>query len=112
MTFSAKTLVAAAFVAVAGSAAVAGPNQIIVHSAQNLGTSATLDLVRADSDATVYIYDFHGGERGALLGSAPVNAGANADVHVSFKRAATGDAVAVLSNGASDLAVSDVNNIQ
>ena len=111
MTSSIKTLVAAALVATAGSAAFAGPSYIISGNAQSLNSAASLDLVRADSDATVYIYDFHGGQRGELLGSAPVKAGANSDVFINLKRPANGDAIAVLSNG-SELAVSDVNNIQ
>lgn len=107
-----KTLAAAAVVAVAGSAAFAGPNYIVPGQAQSLNTSATLDLVRADTDATVYIYDFHGGERGALLGSADVKAGANTDVTIKFKAAAIDDTIAVLSDGVNELAISDVNNIQ
>lgn len=113
MNTSIKTIVAAAAVAVAGSAAFAGPSYIFSGPAQNLTSYADLELVRADTDATVYIYDFHNGERGALLGSEQVNAGANTNVKVQLNQAATSDVIAVLSaDGVTDLAVSDVNNVQ
>jgi len=50
MTNSIKTLVAAAVVAVAGSAAFAGPNYIIPGQAQSLTSTVNLDLVRADAN--------------------------------------------------------------
>nr|WP_321511493.1 hypothetical protein [uncultured Celeribacter sp.] len=109
MTYSLKTLTAAAIVAVAGSAAFAGPNYIMPGEAQNLNSSVTLDLVRADANATVDVYDFHGGERGALLGSAPVKAGANTDVYVPLSRPASKDAVAVLMQAGSEVATVDLN---
>ncbi|MCA0044500.1 hypothetical protein [Celeribacter litoreus] len=107
-----KTLAAAAVVAVAGSAAFAGPNYIVQSNPQNLTSVATLDLVRAETDATVSIYDFHGGERGELLGTTDVTAGANTNVKVRLKPSNSEDIIAVLSNGAGELAVSDVNNFQ
>lgn len=113
MTNSFKTLAAAAVVAVAGSAAFAGPNYIIPGQAQSLTSTVNLDLVRADTNSTVYIYDFHNGERGALLGSEAVHAGANTNVKVQLSRPAISDAIAVLSNdGVNTLAVRDVNNVQ
>lgn len=113
MTNSFKTLVAAAVVAVAGSAAFAGPNYIIPGQAQALNSTVTLDLVRADTDSTVYIYDFHKGERGALLGSETVRAGANTDVKVRLSQPALDGALVVLSNdGVNALAVRDVNHIR
>ncbi|ATG48976.1 hypothetical protein CEW89_16200 [Celeribacter ethanolicus] len=102
MTFSLKTLSAAAIVAVAGSAAFAGPNYIIPGDQSDLKTVASVDLVRADENATLQVYNFHGGERGALLGAADVNAGANTNVKVRLTAAPTSDVEFVLvgSNGA------------
>ncbi|WP_460275579.1 hypothetical protein [Celeribacter sp. ULVN23_4] len=102
MTFSLKTLSAAALVAVAGSAAFAGPNYIMPGSQNDLKNVASVDLVRADENSTLQVYDFHGGERGALLGSTDVNAGANTDVKVrlSSHPASSVEFVLVGSNGA------------
>ncbi|SFJ36775.1 hypothetical protein [Celeribacter neptunius] len=113
MTFSVKTLAAAALVAVAGSAAVAGPNYIIAGNQSDLKSVATVDLVRADQNATLQVYDFHTGERGALLGSATVRAGANSDVKVQLSKRPTSDVefVLVSSNGA-DLAIKTADTYQ
>lgn len=102
MTFSLKTLSAAAIVAVAGSAAFAGPNYIVPGSQSELKTVANVDLVRAEANSTLQVYDFNNGERGALLGSADVNAGANTDVKVKLSQKAGSDVefVLVSSNGA------------
>lgn len=114
MTYSFKTLAAAAVVAVAGSAAVAGPNLIFPGSSNEVKSVATVDLVRADENATLEVYDFHGGERGALLGSTDVNAGANTNVKVQLSQNALNDVQYVLvGDNGSTLAVQKLtNNIQ
>ena len=112
MTFSLKPLAAAALVAVAGSAAVADSGYILQGEAQKLKTSVTLDLVNTDTDATVEVYDFHGGERGALLGTAPVKAGATTDVFVRFTRPASKSAVAVLNQGGQEVATTDLRAVR
>nr|WP_319247856.1 hypothetical protein [uncultured Celeribacter sp.] len=109
MTMNFKALAAAALVAVAGSAAVAGPNYIMPGAAQSLGADAKLDLVRTDAPSTVSIYNFHNGERGELLGSTVVNAGANTDVYVPLNRPGGQDALAVISQGGSDVASVKLN---
>ena len=113
MTNSFKTLAAAAIVAVAGSAAFAGPNYIIPGNQASSKTTANVELVRADAPATLEVYSVHGGERVALLGSTDVKAGANTDVKVSLSTAPRSNIEFVLvgSNGA-DLANTNVNNIQ
>ncbi|AJE45488.1 hypothetical protein [Celeribacter indicus] len=110
MTNAVKTLFAAAIVAVAGSAAFAGPNYIRAGEAQSLGKVVNLDIVRADTASTVNIYDFHAGQRGELLGSAHVTAGANSDVKVHLTRPAFRDTLAVLSNGSSEVAITEVSS--
>ncbi|SFJ36806.1 hypothetical protein [Celeribacter neptunius] len=113
MTFSVKTLAAAALVAVAGSAAVAGPNYIITGVQKDIKSVTTVDLVRADQAGTLEVYNFHNGERGALLGSADVNAGANTDVKVRLSNAPLNKVEYVLvGNNGAELAATDVNNYQ
>ncbi|MDO6456035.1 hypothetical protein Q4494_03010 [Celeribacter halophilus] len=114
MTFSLKTLTAAAIVAVAGTAAVAGPNYIIPGNQSATKTVANVELVRAEAPATLEVYSVHGGERVALLGSTDVNAGANSDVKVSLDAGAAEanlEFVLVGSNGAT-LADKSINNYQ
>ncbi len=53
-------------------------------------------LVRAESAGVVEIYEFHRGEVGDLMGSVPVNAGANTHVHVNVTRPVDNEAVAYL----------------
>jgi len=111
MTYSFKTLAAAAVVAVAGSAAFAGPNYIFPGASNEVKSVATVDLVRADENATLQVYDFHAGERGDLLGSTNVNAGANSNVKVRLSRSATSDVQYVLvGDNGSTLAVKKLTN--
>jgi hypothetical protein len=77
------------------NAANAATNYIIVRG--NIDTSyADLDLVRAESDGEVVIHDYRRGQIGEVLGSAPVHAGANADVRVRFGVQPRGDVIAIL----------------
>jgi hypothetical protein len=113
MTFSLKTLSAAAVIAVAGSAAFAGPNYIIPGSQSGLQSVATVDLVRADENATLQVYDFHTGERGALLGSTKVHAGANTDVKVRLSQKPLSDVEFVLvGNNNAPLAIKTADTYQ
>lgn len=112
MTSSIKTIIAAALVATAGSAAFAGP-AIVTGVQKDIKSVATVDLVRADQAGTLEVYDFHRGERGALLGSADVNAGANTDVKVRLSAPANKNVEFVLvGNNGAELAATDVNNYQ
>ncbi|SLN23069.1 hypothetical protein [Pacificibacter marinus] len=92
---SVKTLVAAAVLVGAGSAAFAS-DAIFVGEPQNLKSFVELDLVRATTDGTVDVYELTADGQGKLLGSAPVHAGANQDLKVSFKSLTNQDVVAVL----------------
>ncbi|WP_460273628.1 hypothetical protein [Celeribacter sp. ULVN23_4] len=93
---SAKTVIAAAVLAVAGSAAFAGTNYIKVGEAQNTNSGVTLDLVRADADGVIYAYDARDGAEGTVLGSTPVHAGANTHVRVNFTTQPLTDVLTVL----------------
>ncbi len=65
---------------------------------QTADSRIELGTVRASGDGVVEIYSFHGGERGALLGSEEVMAGANLNVNVGVGRPIT-DVIAVLTVG-------------
>lgn len=97
MKTSFTALAAAAFVAVAGSAAVASP--VILQGDASDTSYVELGLVRADAATTVEIYDYHAGEKGELLGSAPIHAGANQNVKVRLGETPSNDVIAVLSDG-------------
>ena len=65
---------------------------------ERLDSSSVLDLgiVTSEAAGVVEIYDFSKGEVGALLGSEPVNAGANADVRVNVGVSPSQDVIALL----------------
>lgn len=96
---SVKTVLAAAVVTLAGSAAFAGTNYIKPGYAQNTNSGVTLELVRADSAGVIYAYDARDGVEGKVLGSAPVKAGANTDVRIDFRTPALKDVLTVLYTG-------------
>lgn len=63
-----------------------------------LDRTSTLELgqVRSEGAGTIHIYDYHRGQKGALLGTEAVSAGANFDVHVGVGRRPVNDVVAEL----------------
>ncbi|MBW6417046.1 hypothetical protein [Celeribacter sp. PS-C1] len=91
-----KTVLAAAAVTLAGSAAFAGAGYIKPGEAQNTNSGVTLELVRADSAGVVYAYDARDGVEGKVLGSAPVKAGANTNVRIEFRTQPLKDVLTVL----------------
>ena len=93
---SVKTLAAAALVIAAGSSAFAA-DHIFADSSQKLNSYVELELVSATSDGVVDVYELTADGQGKLLGSAPVHAGANSDVRISFKTITNQDVIAVLS---------------
>lgn len=66
--------------------------------ADTIERSATLELgqVVAEGDGVINLYSFHRGQKGALLGSQPVNSGSNYDVHVGVGLRPTTDVLAEL----------------
>lgn len=96
---SVKTALAAAVVTLVSSSAFAGANYILPGQVQNTNSGVTLDLVRSDSPGTVYAYDAREGVDGKVLGTAPVHAGANTDVRITFSRPALRDVLTVLYSG-------------
>ncbi|WP_417261493.1 hypothetical protein [Celeribacter sp.] len=96
---SVKTVLAAALVTLAGSAAFADSNYIKPGYAQNTKTGVTLDLVRSDSAGVIYAYNARDGVEGKVLGSAPVKAGVNKDVRIDFRTPALNDVLTVLYTG-------------
>lgn len=59
----------------------------------------TLDGITAEADGTVVFFDYHGGARGAEIGSVDVRAGANVNIRVGLTREPRGDVLAVLFEG-------------
>ena len=100
MTTTVKTLAAASVLAVATTTASfagsAGYNYIIPGEQMELKTELSLNMVRASENGTVSVYDFTHGEKGALLGSTEVHAGANQDVKIMLNANAAQDAIIVL----------------
>lgn len=95
-----KALFAATAVAAVATAATANTSYFSLTEVIDDQSYIEIDQVRAAQNGVVEIYDYRLGERGALLGSEPVNAGANADVKISLDRQPLGDVMAVLvSNG-------------
>jgi len=93
---SIKTMIfAAAAVAMTASAASADS---FFSFGETLEDRATVELgvVKAEAGGTVEIYNFAGGEQGALLGMTDVHAGANKNVRVNIGSHYLNDVIAVL----------------
>jgi hypothetical protein len=91
-----KSLAVASVLATTTVAAHASDDYIFIRNTQDFTTHVTIDLVRASGAGTVYVYDFHKGTQGDLLGSAEVAEGANTDVKVNFTKSSINDVVAIL----------------
>lgn len=75
------------------------------------GSSVDLGTVRAADAGVVEVYSFHGGEIGPLLGSTPVNAGANQDVRVSIPGSSIFDVIAILKVDGQEVAVQEFDRM-
>ena len=95
MSIKTIALASAAAFALTGTAALADTG-FGVGSDLDHGTNIDLGLIISDFDGTVSLYDFDGGVRGELLGSAPVQAGANANVDVNADTSFSRRAIAVI----------------
>lgn len=62
-------------------------------------STITLDLIRSDEAGIVAIYDYSTGEFGEVLGTAPINAGANADVLIQLDPNTASTLAAVIYEG-------------
>jgi len=95
MTFVKTLALAAATVASTASIASAY-NALPFGDSYEATDTLNLEVVRAEGAGVVEIYDFTGGQRGDLLGSEAVFAGANTDVKVDLGIAGNSDILAVL----------------
>jgi len=97
MTFTkfATALVATATI---GAATVAAADTSYFSYQRTLPAESRLDLgvVTSEGNGTVEIYDYRGGEIGALLGTKDVFAGANGNVFVNVGVRPSADVIAVL----------------
>ncbi len=94
-----KTIVAATAITL-GLAMSANANSYIGLTMQmDNDQQITLSNVTADAAGFVAIYEFRLGEIGELLGSAPINEGANSEVIINLDKRPQGDVMAVLYAG-------------
>lgn len=95
-----KTLIAAAAATAIGFAGMASAETYITLQPEMMQSDqVTLTTVVADADGYVAIYDYRLGEPGDLLGTAPIVAGANSNVIVTFETPVNFDVLAVVYNG-------------
>ncbi len=94
MTIKTFIIAAAATVALASTASA---NAFSFNEMSISGSTAELGQVTANGNAEVKLYDYHGGEQGALLGSTDLASGANFDVRVKLGQRPINDVIAVLS---------------
>ncbi|WP_342076627.1 hypothetical protein [Yoonia sp. SS1-5] len=102
-----KTLIlAAAAASITASASVA---DTYFQKGRTLDAGSTLDLglITAEGNGVVAIYDYHRGERGALLGTEQLSAGANTDVRVNTGLPTKRDVIAVISVDGQEKAAKD-----
>ena len=94
MSIKSLTLAVAAAAMTAGAASA----DSYFSFGETLDDSATAEIgtVLTKADGVVEIYNFAGGEIGALLGSEPVFAGANQDVRVQIGAGYRKDVIALL----------------
>lgn len=90
------TAFAAAAVATLGTASLADSSYFAFQD--TLEDRAVLDIgtVTSAGNGVVEIYDYHGGQIGALLGTEEIHAGANSDVQVSVGVPPRFDVIALL----------------
>lgn len=103
------TAIAAATVAVLGSAAAADASYFSYQDSLSDSTTLRLGTVTSAGNGVVEIYDFRTGELGALLGTEDIFAGANSDVRVKVGYTPTADVIAVLKVDGQTVATRDYN---
>ncbi|WP_210529516.1 hypothetical protein [Rubellimicrobium arenae] len=79
-----------------GAGAASASNTFALSEVQGSQTLIELGTVVAGDHGRVAIHDYHAGQKGRLLGSAAVRAGANSDVKVSLTPSTTDKVLAVL----------------
>jgi hypothetical protein len=84
----------------AASAEFAGRTGLKLDKDQNV--LVTFQMVNADTDGTVLIYDYKKGESGPILGSAYVHAGTNSDLEINIGNMHFGSVYAVHVNETGD----------
>jgi len=87
------TLAAAASIALASTASA----DFSFNEMDISGSTAELGQVSANGAGVVEVFDYHLGEKGALLGTTDLAAGANFDVRVKLGQRPLNDVIAVLS---------------
>jgi hypothetical protein len=94
--FTRKWLPATAAALMTTAGVVTADSYFGVTGEMEEGTTLTIDNVTAESAGTLDVYDYHTGERGELLASVDLNAGANSDVRVDLDQEPRSDVMAVV----------------
>ncbi|SMY06038.1 hypothetical protein [Flavimaricola marinus] len=102
-------MIALAAATVAATASIAQADVNYFAFGETLEASSNLDLgtIRAAGEGVVEVYDFRGGEQGALLGSTVVHAGANQDVRVNVGNTPLAEVLAVITVDGQTVAAKD-----
>ncbi|SMY06037.1 hypothetical protein [Flavimaricola marinus] len=102
-------MIALAAATAAATASIAQAEVSYFTFGESLEASSNLDLgtIRSSGEGVVEIYDYRGGEQGALLGSTVVHAGANQDVRVFVGQDPKADVLAVIKVNGQTVAVKD-----
>lgn len=94
-----KLLLTTIAVTAAMAAPVLADSHIMDLGVTSGGMYVTIPSVVSTVDGTLMIYDYSVGSQGDLLGDAPINVGANADVRVQLSMRPQGNLLAVLTDG-------------
>lgn len=111
MSIKAITLAAVALLGTA-TLATASESYFSLNSKAAAASSIDLGVVRAADNGIVEIYDYHRGEIGTLLGTAPVKAGANREVKVNVGTPPLFDVIAVLNVNGQVVAQSEIDIVR
>jgi hypothetical protein len=89
-------LISIAAILAATAGAASAYSSFSLNELQDSTSLLDLGTVVAENDGVVEVYDFHGAEKGRLLGMEDVHAGANTDVRVPLGATAANKVLAIL----------------
>ncbi|QQA42414.1 hypothetical protein [Pelagovum pacificum] len=91
-----KYILSAAVIALTTAGAASADSYFTYLGTQQPGNVVELGTVVSELPGSVELFDYRGGEAGALIGSTAVAAGANSDVRVRVNTEPRADVLAVL----------------
>ncbi len=105
-----KSLTLAAGVVLATTTFAVAENAFPIGESFESTDLLELDVVRAEADGVLEVYDYHRGVRGPLLGSEEVRAGANTNVKVNFSNMVNRDILLVLKVDGIEVLMKQIDN--